>query len=241
MGQWEIDVAKGGLNSHIKSVNKFGRNPDVDAGTEDIWSQGGTWVAPTLARVHAIVSSSANDAGSGTGARTISIEGLNGSYAEVSETLTLTGTVAVNTVNSYTIIHRIVVLTAGSGGANAGTITATAAVDATVSCGIVIGKNQTQTAIYQIPAGYSGYLSSFSGSYNGGGTSNVLLELFIKPFGGVFNLKGSVNLAESGSSIARRTYDTPLVIAAKSIIKLTATSDSANSDVVANFDLILSV
>lgn len=36
-----------------------GHNPDIDAGPEDIWEGGGTWVAPTAPRNHAIASTNA--------------------------------------------------------------------------------------------------------------------------------------------------------------------------------------
>ena len=232
-----------GLDDGIIAINKFGRNPDVDAGTEDIWSQGGTWVQPTAARVHAIVSTDTNDSSAGTGARTITVNGLNGSYVDTTETITMNGTTPVNTVNSYWIIHRMIVATGGgtatATGTNIGTITATAAVDATVSAAIVIGKGQTQLCIYQIPAGYTAYLERYVASFNGGLNANVEVELYVKPFGGTFNLKGTLVLDQAGASFAERNYYTPLKFTAKSIIKLRATSDSANSNVVGSFDLIL--
>jgi len=233
-----LEVAKGLVANHI-AVNKFGRNPDIDISTEDIWSQGGTWVAPTTARVHNIKSTDVNDTSAGTGARTITVNGLNGSYVDTTETVTMNGTTDVATSNSYVIIHRMIVATAGSGGTNAGTITATAVTDASITAAIVIGKGQTQICIYQIPASYSGYLSSYGGSVSGGASANIILELFAKPFGGVFNLKGTINLAETGNTGFRRVYDTPLKFTEKTLIKLTATSDTINSDVVGNFDLIL--
>jgi hypothetical protein len=235
---YNLDVSRG-LVPGVSAVNKFGRNPDVDIGTEDIWSQGGTWVAPTTARVHAIVSSSVNDTSAGTGARTVYIEGLDGSYVVTTETVTMNGVTPVNTANSYVIVHRMYVLTAGSGATNAGTITATAATDATVSIAIVIGKAQSQLCIYQVPTGYTAYISSYLGSFNGAANSNVDVELFVKPFGGVFNLKSTVTLGINATCAALRTFDTPLVVSAKSIIKLTATSDTNNSNVVGSFDLIL--
>lgn len=236
---FDLDVARG-LVTGMSAVNKFGRNPDVDIGTEDIWSQGGTWVAPTAACVHAIVSSSAADTNTaGTGARTISVNGLNGSYVNTTETVTLSGATPVNTSNSFIIIHRMIVLTAGTGGTNAGTITATASSGGTVSAAIIIGKAQTQLALYQIPAGYTGYLFDYWGIFNGGVNSNVDVELFAKPFGGVFNLKGTLTLSINGTSVASRLYNTPLSFAEKTLLKLTATSDVANSNVVGAFDLIL--
>jgi hypothetical protein len=49
-----IEVAKGNVAGHA-IVNKFGRNPDVDTGTdpEDVWTQGGVWAAPTNDGAHA--------------------------------------------------------------------------------------------------------------------------------------------------------------------------------------------
>ncbi len=233
-----LRIAQGGVSGVI-SENKFGRNPDVDVGTEDIWSQGGMWVAPTAACVHAIVSSSANDASAGTGARTISVTGLNGSYAITTETVTLNGTTPVNTANSYVIIHRMLVLTCGTGGTNAGTITATASSGGTVSIGMVIGKGQSQFCIYQIPAGYTAYLTKYICSTNAGPSSHVDVELFAKPFGGCFNLKGTITLDTDGVSSDVREYLVPLQFTEKTIIKLTATTDTNNCNVVGSFDLIM--
>lgn len=59
-----LAIARGKF-AHISHINKFGRNPDIDTGTdpEDIWDVGGLWVPPTAARIHDIASSSANDSG----------------------------------------------------------------------------------------------------------------------------------------------------------------------------------
>lgn len=229
-----------GLVSNMITINKFGRNPDIDIGSEDIWGVGGTFVAPTAATTVALVSASAADASAGTGARTILVEGLNGSYAITSETVTLNGVTPVNTVNSYFFIHRITVATAGTGNTNAGNITSSWTGGGTpVGPTVLAGKGQSQFCQYQIPASYTGYLSDYGGSYNGASTSNVLLELYVKPFGGVFNLKGTVNLSGSASSFARREYAVPLKFTEKSIIKLVGVSDANNSDVVGSFDLIL--
>ena len=60
-----LEVARNNKTG-ISYINKFGRNPDIDTGTdpEDIWDVGGLWVPPTTARLHNIASSSANDTGS---------------------------------------------------------------------------------------------------------------------------------------------------------------------------------
>ena len=72
--------------------NKAGRNQDVDIGSEDIICQGGDYTPPTTARIHNIASSSANDTSAGTGARTVSINGILADYSEANETITMNGT-----------------------------------------------------------------------------------------------------------------------------------------------------
>ncbi len=121
---FELEVAKGNVPGH-SVINKFGRNTDVTA-AEDIWGAGGNWTQVTAACTSNFASSSASDTAAGTGARTLTIYGIDGSYADVSETLTLNGTSNVATANSYWHIYRALVATAGSGGTAVGTITGTA-------------------------------------------------------------------------------------------------------------------
>lgn len=236
---FNLQIARG-LVSGFKAVNKFGRNPDVDAAApEDIWYNGGTWVAPTAARVHSIVSTSVNDTAAGTGARTVTMYGLNASYVEQSETVTLNGTTPVNTVNSYVMIDRAIVATAGSGGTNAGVITATAAVDGTVTLYMTAGKAGTQLCVYIVPAGYTAYLMGYSFSANLSANALMQCELFVKPFGGVFNLKSTLNIDGGSDSIGSKKFERPDPIPEKSTIKLRVTTDTNNCDVSGHFELIL--
>jgi len=146
-----IEVAMGRIPGFAK-VNKFGEGIDCDSGVlTDIWDgANGTlstdiWVPPTQARIHAIASSSGNDAALGTGMRTVKVYGLTSWDAkETSEMVTIGN----NTTNAYVIIHRIKGVTWGTDGVNAGNITATAATDGTITAAILTGQNQTQMMIY---------------------------------------------------------------------------------------------
>jgi hypothetical protein len=232
-------IAAEGNSSDVYSALLLGKNADVDtAAAEDLWDAGGTWAAPTSAGLVGFASSSAADAAAGTGARTIRVTGLDGSYLPVTETLSLNGVGSVNTTNSYFIVHSVEVLTVGSGGTNAGVITGTSAGGGTpVLATVAVGKGGSQLAIYQVPAGYTGYVTQYSAGVQGGSTTDV--ELYVTPFGGAPVVKGTLGLNITGSSFFIRRYDIPLKLSEKSIVKLRGTVASNNTEVHGCVDLLL--
>lgn len=246
-----LEIARGNV-SGMSAVNKFGRAPaGVQTTSTDIWSRADAvptqqiWVAPTAARIHEIVSSSASDASAGVGARTVRVQGLTSwSAAEVSEDVTLNGTTPVNTVNSYVIIHRMKVLTSGATNINVGTISATAATDATVTAIISASQGQTQMAIYGVPSIKTAYLKSFYVYMNDASASTRIdtqLRLNENPNVQLLNFinKFDVQLYNSGLSGVKYTYDLPVKLSGPCIIKVQAVSNVADTDVSSGFDLIL--
>jgi hypothetical protein len=158
-----LEVAAGNVSDTLP-LNKYGLNGDVDtAASEYLWSAGGSFVLPTTARLHDLVSDNAADDGApvGTGAHIIEVFGLDASYNLQSEEVTLNGTSNVATANTYTMIHRLRVKEAGSTNSNVGTITATAQTDATVTAQIEPTVGSTQMAIYVVPNGYTFYMTQF--------------------------------------------------------------------------------
>lgn len=158
-----LQTSRGQVQGH-RVVTFAGYNSDVDTTWEVIWADG-TLSIPAAATVMKISSSSAADVNtSGTGAWTVLISGLDSNYNEISETVALNGQTAVNTVNSYLRINGFIVTSVGSGQTAAGNIYAgdgvvTAGVPATVYEYIPLGWNARQTAVYTIPAGYTGYVT----------------------------------------------------------------------------------
>ena len=227
--------------STLSPILKFGRNADVDVGTEDIWSAGGVWVQPTAARVHAIVSTDAKDTSNGVGARTINVLGLSSAYAPISETVTLNGTTPVNTASSYIMIYRMYVITAGSELDNAGVISATAATDSTVTAEIRAGENQTLMAIYQIPAGYTGKITRYyANAGNVTTASTMTIRLLVKEFGEVYQTKHIIDVVTTGENMIDYKYSPPLTVGEKAIVKLNATAGAANMSANGGFDIELS-
>jgi len=163
----EIDfflaVAKGDFTDYSK-VSKFGRNPGVkSADYETIWDGSNKYPWPTAAETLDVVSDDANDDDGSTGARTVEIEGLDSNWDVQTETVTMDGTTAVTTTNSFLRVYRARVVTAGSSGTNEGTITFTNTTSSNVLAQISVdnsGFGQTLMACYTIPAGKTGYLIS---------------------------------------------------------------------------------
>jgi hypothetical protein len=144
-------------------VNKFGYNPTIGSGSfETIWETGGNYSWQSTAVTVDVVSDDVNDDVAGTGARTLRIQGLDGSYNFAEETVDMDGTTTVTTTQTFLRVFRMSVETAGSSGNNEGTITVTYTGGSDVAATISAGNGQTLMALYTIPAGYTGYLLSMN-------------------------------------------------------------------------------
>lgn len=244
-----LEVSRGRI-AGVTVIEKFGHAPaGVQTTATDIWILADAtptqqiYIAPTAARVHAIVSTSTSDASAGVGARTVRVSGLTDwDTAEVTETVTMNGTTPVNTANSYVIINRMKVLTSGTTNINVGTITATAATDSTISGIIAIGDGQTQQCIVGIPSTQSLYLLDITGSINDNAAqTRIDLELLvnespnISPLNILFITKHEMAVQNSGSSFIQMTFPIPFQITGPAIIKLQAVGSAADIDTYAKF------
>jgi len=231
---FDLNVSSGALSPSYKQVYKFGTNSNVGNSVETIWQQGGLYSYPPSASTMTVSSSDVNDTSAGTGARTVQIFGLDGSYNEASETISLNGQTAVTTVNSYIRMNRALVLTAGSGGANAGNIyVGTGTVTAGVPANIYTiingdGSNQTLQAFWTIPAGYTAYIYQTNISTGTSSATPAILTtlLVARPFGGVFNTKEVITIS-TGNHL--QDYSFPIKLTEKTDIEFRAESSSAST------------
>jgi len=242
---FNLQVARGQIAYH-ESIYKFGNNPEVADSIETIWPQGGLYSYLSAESVLKVSSSSTNDTSAGTGARTVELFGLDGDYNEISETVTLNGQTEVNTTQSYLRINRMIVRSAGSGGANAGIIyagtgTVTTGVPANIYATINgDGSNQTLMALWTVPAGYTAYLMQYDVS--NGTTSNTpavcKLLLVARPHGEVFQSKDVKSLT-TGMHI-ENTLILPLKFTEKTDIEARAvsSSNSVTFDISAAFEIL---
>jgi hypothetical protein len=236
-----LQVARGQIQGHT-NVLVFGYNPDIDTSEETVWPNGGTIPHPTVASVLKISSSSADDTSAGTGARTVYIEGVDGDYNVVSETVTLNGQTAVNTTNSYLYVNSFYVLTTGSGEANAGNInagtgTVTSGVPAVLYDIIATGYNNRTTGHYCVPAGYTGYMVTGTIS-SGQASGSTSITAFLKQHGddGILRV-GAVTTLNNGSVVFN--FDPAYVIPEKHCVGASAIGSATNNSVSSFFNIVL--
>ena len=93
-----LEVAQGKIPGH-SMLNKFGYNPSIGSlAFETIWETGDNYPWQTSAVTVDVVSDNTNDVNTtGSGARTLRIQGLDGSYNLAEETVNLNGTSTVTT------------------------------------------------------------------------------------------------------------------------------------------------
>jgi len=219
------------------SFSIFGYNPDLDQTEESVWPDGSTVPHPTVAAQLTIVSTDAADDGApvGTGARTVYLEGLNGDYEVVSETVIMNGTTGVTTSNSYLYINQFYVATVGSGGSNAGEITAK--LSTTLYDLIAVGNNQRTTGHYCVPAGYTAYLNA--GSLTCGQLSgSTSVTGYLKSHGpdGVLRVV-AVTTINNGS--IEFDFVNPVRLPEKTCIGATAIGSANNNSVASWFNILL--
>ena len=182
----------------------------------------------------------ANDTSNGSGARTVLLSGYDSNYNPQSEVISLNGQTAVNSTKSYILVRQLEVLTAGTGGTNAGIIyagigTVTTGVPATKYLSIVAATGSTRTGIYIVPDGYSMVVTGATIN-NRTATNACTVKLWVKPYGGVYLQKLSINSFGTSHVELNRTY----VIPERSLVKITgnnATSTSTMS-IVVDFRLV---
>jgi len=123
---------------------------------------------PTAAVSLEVLSSSANDTSAGSGARTITVTGLDANWAEISQVITMNGVTPVAVPTALLRVYKVVVTTSGTypatlnTGSHAGTITVrVAGAGATwqsINAASGFPAGEASICSYTIPLGKTGYL-----------------------------------------------------------------------------------
>lgn len=195
-----IDIGFAGESTGYARANALGHNPDADTGTlpEDIWTGGGVYPWMTAATSLEIVSSSANDTAAGTGARSVTVSGLDFSGNPVTTVVTLNGTTAVALSVQLYRVNLASVRTAGTGKTNEGILTIRNAGAGTTRAVIPAGYGITRQSAYTVPAGYSLQILSLFFGFNraAGGARYATFATYIQSPSGVYRMPLEITVGD---------------------------------------------
>ena len=223
-----LQVSRGLVAGH-KRVFKFGYNGEIQNIEETIWDVGGLYAYPASAVTMTATSSS----GATDEDVEVTIEGVDASYNELSETVTLNASGTATTTGSFLRVYRAFV---SSDTASAGNITI--ANGGTTYAYVSAADQQTLMALWTVPAGYTAYLfqidtTAFTVQNNKVATIRMLTRNFNK----VFRTQNKFDLFEGSY---HQDITCPQPIPEKTDIEFRAIADSSNADlrVAATFDII---
>lgn len=231
------DITHGGISS-VKTVGKYGSNDAVGTGAyEDIWKYTTDLSYLTSAETLSIVSGTANDdKDSGTGARAITVQGLDNDWNEIEEYILLEGLSPVTTQKSYLRVNRAFVEEVGNVGTNDGLITMTASTAGTVQGVIAAGEGQTQQTHYSVPAGRTGYISKIWVNIGKGDDATVRLQTRNGAGTKGWKIKRELKLFEATLDQPLQSY---IKVEAKSDIRYQGQAGLASAKISAGYDLYL--
>lgn len=184
-----------------------------------------------------LVSANVNDSAAGTGARTVLIKYLDQTGAgPFTETVTMNGTTPVNTVNTnICFIEDISVVTAGSGGANAGIISLKAAAaggGATIGT-MAAGDNQTFWSHHYIAVGKECNITGIScGSTStvvGGGGLFIVTSKPVNSANAVESQVSDFVRLYGQSSTFSRVYQSPIKVVGPARLTMYVTPETATT------------
>ena len=179
-----LDTARG-LTTGLTTIKKFGRNAAV--GTSPIpVCIGGVYQTPQAGSATALrikAGGNANDTAAGTGARSITLEGLDENFLDVSETVATAGASAsAATTATFTRLFRAYVATSGtyastSAGSHAADVVIENAAGGTDWATIALNSfahSQSEIGAYSVPTGKTGYVFLNDITIDSGKTAEVI-------------------------------------------------------------------
>lgn len=238
-----IPIANGDVDGYA-AIHKFGRNPNLGNAPETVWMYGGKYQYLDVGSASTLYAYSANaqDSAAGDGARTVTIQGLDNNFNEIEETVTVGGAA---TTLEFLRVYRAFVATAGVTKTNEGDVlistgsggTGTVLADiGTIGTGTTFGLGQTQLALYTIPAGKTGYLTTWNvGCAPMNNKATVVLKSRELDGDAPFRTKDIVDLV---GGYHTQNYSIPLRFPEKTDIEVVASGDTSTI-ISSSFDVIL--
>ena len=218
-----VDIAND-MVINTSHIHKFGYNPAVGTNYEDIWSRSGKIVFETSAAVATIDSNLSN-----SGCK-ITIQGLDGNYDQVSETVTLDSSGDATTTQTFLRINRAFV-----SGNTAISNVVRIQINGSNQAQIDVAHQQTMQAIYTIPREYTGYLVLLSVGLQSK-DKDAEVRINVCELGGVERTRDYLSFSQN---FIEKHYPVPLAFPEKSDIKLQAKITGADTLISGTFDIVL--
>jgi hypothetical protein len=158
---------------------KFGSNEAVSTSEVDINSFGDHTILTANTSLE-IISGDAQDNATGTGARSVTIEGLDAAGNEISDTVVPTGLSAKAITTQFAYPLRAYVTDVGSNEANVGLLTIRVASAGATQITIPAGEGQSQLCAIQVPAGKQAILQAIDYSIAQASGSAVVCKIRLK-------------------------------------------------------------
>ncbi len=169
----------------------------------------------------------------GTGAHSVTVEGLDSNFTEVSETISVNGTTAKDLTQTFIRVNRAYIKAVGSGGRNVGLITIQVTSGGDVQITIPALQGQSQVTSFSVPFNREVLLKSIDWSVDqvGGNAVVALIEGQYRNFNEGWREFFSV-VAGNGSDSVR--FDDAIIFPPKTDIRFLATKQNGTGDVSAH-------
>ncbi len=234
---------KGKAANGIQFVQVEGRNPDIDYDNNfpfiDLWELSQSFILPTAAGVVTLSSDNANDSAAGSGAREVTIFGLDESLALAEEALATNGLSGVVGSQQFLRVFGQQVTSAGGSGENEGLMTTTLGGDPMAV--IESGLNRSFSGLFTVPANTVGEIVQFGGSiqqaFGSIGHKEAEIALRVRLPGGLFIPEKTIALSTDGTSAFKKIIEELTELPAGTDIVMSARSNDQN--VRANGELFL--
>lgn len=231
----------------LRYVNIYGRNSDVDTGSvpECIWSGQDRYAGFDATAAQTLDISSTD---SGDTSLQVTIHGLNASYVEISETVTLNAsnaTTPVTTVNSY-LRCSFAYVTSPTTATNLGDIEGYQSTANHKMFDMPAGQNNTHIAVYTVPANKKAYIEEVGFSLARSSGTSADVDIFVRRPGQPFRSKLPLEVSQAGGPIILngstpliQNLDGDLSLPAQTDIEMVCTDVSQNNATITGFMRIL--
>ena len=232
-------LAAAGTNSAMSSVNKFGRNSDVTIATEEeIWDGSAAYVYPATALMTSMSQTTDQVAARGL---VIEVQGLDSTWTLVVQTKALNAADTTTAVDLDTPLIRVFRMKVLGNVVTTSTIRVHNTAENQDYAIISTGRNQTQMAIYTVPAGKTAYMTSYYAAVNPGTNldpTSMPVRLYARDNANGYakQVKHSIGLIWGQF---QHEFEPYYKFTEKTDIFITATPVGKAADVSAGFDLIL--